>query len=74
MNSTIKTSEKNWDMEKILAECCQMASVLTKHVAELRDWKKRSFKSGMKDKAETLKEAGDFHQLMNWMKDMANRK
>ncbi|MGF6950188.1 hypothetical protein QF028_002693 [Neobacillus sp. B4I6] len=68
-----KSSEKNWDMKKVLADCYQMAVVLTDHAAELREWKKRSFKRSMKQNAETLKQSGDIQPLIHWMKNMAGK-
>lgn len=65
-----KPAEESWDMKKVLADCYQMATVLTEHAEELREWKKHSFKRNMKRTAEALREAGDIQQLIHWMKKM----
>ncbi|WHY88570.1 hypothetical protein QNH39_12315 [Neobacillus novalis] len=67
-----KLAEERWDMKKVLADCYKMAAVLTENKAELRDWKRRTFKRNMKETAEALKETGDVHQLFDWMKKTAN--
>jgi len=68
-----KPEEDKWDMNKVLADCYQMANVLTEHAAELREWKRRTFKRKMKQKAETFKETRDMNQLFDWMNDIATR-
>ncbi|WP_186579799.1 hypothetical protein [Aquibacillus kalidii] len=62
-----KASEQSWNMMKVLADCEQMANVLVKHAAEIRELKKNSFKRGMKDIADSLRENGAINDLSNWM-------
>jgi hypothetical protein len=69
-----KPAANVWDMKKVLADCYQMAAVLTEHAAELRDWKKSSFRRNMKDTAEAFRNSRDIHQLTDWMKDLSSKK
>lgn len=69
-----KPEEDKWDMNKVLADCYQMANVLTEYATELREWKRRTFKRKMKQTAETFKETRDINQLFDWMNDIATRK
>lgn len=62
-----KPANERWEMNKILSDCYQMASVLTSHAAEIREWKKRSYKRNMKQTAETLRISGNLQQLFDWM-------
>lgn len=66
-----KPANKRWEMNKILSDCYQMASVLTSHAVEIRAWKKRSFKRNMKQKAETLRTTVNLQQLFVWMTAIA---
>ena len=73
-NATIianKPSDERWDMKKVLADCYQMANVLTTHAGEIREWKSRCFKRHMKQTVEHLRETGDIAQLYEWMKKIA---
>jgi hypothetical protein len=69
-----KREDERWDMKKVLADCEQMANILTAHAAEIREWKTSSFKRSMKVTAEPLREKGDICQLFEWMKLMAGIK
>jgi hypothetical protein len=66
-----KRPEERWEMSKVLADCHQMAQVLTSHAAEIRGWKNRSFKRNMKQIAENLRLTGNYKQLFEWMKKTA---
>jgi hypothetical protein len=63
-----KRPDAGWEMNKILADCYQMAQVLISHAAKIRAWKKRSFKRNMKQTAENLRHTGNVQQLFEWMK------
>ncbi|MGG3471346.1 hypothetical protein ABES02_28230 [Neobacillus pocheonensis] len=66
-----KSSDDRWDMNKVLADCYQMAQMLTSHAAEIRAWKRRTFKRNMKQSAEAMKKGGNIHQLFEWMIEAA---
>ncbi len=67
-----KQEHEEWDMKKVLSDCYQMASVLHKHAAELRAWKRHSFKRNMKATAEAYRETTNIHQLYEWMKKVSS--
>jgi hypothetical protein len=66
-----KLPNERWEMNKILDDCYQMAQVLTSHAAEIREWKKLSFKRNMKQSAEFFRCSGNHQQLFEWMKNGA---
>lgn len=73
-NATIiatKKEDEAWDKKSILSDCTQMASILRQHAADIRQWKKNTFKRNMKTSAETYRQQADIHQLHHWMKQTA---
>jgi hypothetical protein len=66
-----KHPKEKWEMNKILADCYQMATILNAHAAEIREWKSRTFKRNMKQSVEALRHVGDYRQLADWMKEAA---
>ncbi|MEC5425893.1 hypothetical protein QGM71_20780 [Virgibacillus sp. C22-A2] len=64
-----KSSNQQWDMIKVLADCEKMALTLTSHASDIRELKQNCFKRGMKETAESLKSDGQFNKLSGWMKN-----
>lgn len=66
-----KLPDEKWDMNKVLADCYQMAQVLAEHSEEIREWKQRTFKRNMKETAEALRLTRNVQQLASWMEGLA---
>ncbi len=59
-----------WDMNLIYQDTVQMAQILQKHAAEIRELKRTAFKrkGEMKEQAKRLVEKKEFAELVKWMK------
>lgn len=69
----VSSNQEEWDMRKVLSDCCKMAERLDKKAADIRQWKKEAFKRNMKKIAEPLRSAGNIEELYAWMQTAAGQ-
>ena len=64
--------DERWDMNKIYQDTVQMAVILKKHAAEIRELKKKTFKRDgvMKEMAKRFVEEKDYVGLVGWMRTL----
>lgn len=65
-----KGEAERWDMNLIYQDTVQMAKILQKYAAEIRELKKRTFKrkGEMKEHAKNLMQEKRYKELVTWMK------
>jgi hypothetical protein len=65
-----KGEAERWDMNLIYQDAVQMAQILQKHAAEIRELKRATFKrkGEMKEQANRFVQKREFKELVGWMK------